>query len=174
MLLCTSCQRRAFCPYIGIIGTSLLDACKCKEQPLQYFGGNTLLFSISECSPGSSTGGSERSNHASSLPRERSKTGSCFGSRRLSGRRTPALGMPKLWGRHCPAFARSFTRSCAARRRASPPTPAPSQYRWYWAHRGEKRLLDRDRQPEKQSTGLSEWGQCHKDTGETAARAVSC
>ena len=37
-----------------------------------------------------------------------------------------------LWGKACPAFARSLVRSYAARRRAS----APSQYSAYRAHEG--------------------------------------
>jgi serine/threonine protein kinase len=41
-----------------------------------------------------------------------------------------------LRGMTCPSFARWVTRSCAARRRASPPTPAPSQGTTYRAHEG--------------------------------------
>jgi transcriptional regulator of acetoin/glycerol metabolism len=85
-----------------------------------------------ECSPCSSSGGSERSFHASNLPHERSKSGSGFGSLRLLGRRALARGTPMLWGMVCPAFARSWTSSHAARRRAS----APSQGTTYWAREG--------------------------------------
>ena len=49
--------------------------------------------------------------------------GSCAGSLRLLGRRAPALEMPKLRGTTCPSFARCVARSCAARRRASAPSP---------------------------------------------------
>ena len=49
--------------------------------------------------------------------------GSCVGSLRLLGRRALARGIPMLWGTTCPAFARWMTRSCAARRRASAPSP---------------------------------------------------
>src|SRR5260221_10652033 len=44
-------------------------------------------------------------------------------------------------------------------------------------HTGHTRgwgLLDRDRPPEMPSTGRAGWGQCHTDTDEIAARAVSC
>src|SRR6266851_6571338 len=44
-------------------------------------------------------------------------------------------------------------------------------------HTGHTRgwgLLDRDRPPETPSTGRAGWGQCHMDTDEIAARAVSC
>src|SRR6266699_4021335 len=40
-------------------------------------------YGLTDGSPGSSRGGSERSFHASSLPRRRRKTGSCVGSLRL-------------------------------------------------------------------------------------------
>ncbi len=62
---------------------------------------------VPESSPGYSTGGSERSFHASSLPPLRRKIGSGVGSLRLWGRRAPALEMPKLRGKTCPSFARS-------------------------------------------------------------------
>src|SRR5260370_468617 len=62
---------------------------------------------VPESYPGYSTGGSERSFHASSLPPLRRKIGSCVGSLRLWGRRAPALEMPKLRGKTCPSFARS-------------------------------------------------------------------
>jgi phosphatidylserine/phosphatidylglycerophosphate/cardiolipin synthase-like enzyme len=55
------------------------------------------------------------------------KAGSGVASLRLLGRRAPASARPKLRGKDCPSFARCCTCSCAARRRASPPTPAPSQ-----------------------------------------------
>ena len=76
-----------------------------------------------ECSPGSSTGGSERSNHASSLPRERSKTGSCLGSRRLICQTRSDSGDTKALGQHLPrirAFFPSLVCCSQARLRTFP------------------------------------------------------
>ena len=59
-----------------------------------------------EDSSDSSAGGSGRCFHASAFPLLERNSSSCVASLRLSGRRAPALGIPKLWGKSCPAFAR--------------------------------------------------------------------
>src|SRR5260221_6724167 len=89
-------------------------------------------ISASEDSPAQARGGSERCFHASTFPLLERNSSSCVASLRLWGRRAPARGIPMLRGKTCPSFARSLTRSCAARRRAS----APSQGTTYWAHEG--------------------------------------
>src|SRR5215467_14023616 len=90
-----------------------------------------------------------------------------FTSTRLLSRRAPARGIPMLWGRTCPAFARWIFASPAAQ---------PSRLRTLpeiLGKRGKAGLKIGDARPETRSTGRAAPAQCHRGTGASAGRAVS-